>query len=483
MENLSEWKSGTERALVMRAQFHNYSIWRTTQLSFDKDSSRRSILRKISTRRSPLEIRSWTLKATQGSTSGYARSISLPEVFRNLKTAKIFAVDIGGSLAKVAYMSEVRHIRKRHYSFTSLSKSDDEDSASERGLTEKTYYLKHIKTGPLKATGGGAHKYTDLLTSKLGVRSTKKMRWNVSSEASPPYVFQDHSKIFPYLLVNIGSGVSIIKVESENKFERVGGTSMGGGTFWGLGSLLTSAKGFDELLELATKGHHQNVDMLVRDIYGGAYDALKLPGDLTASSFGKTVRSPRDDHHDASQFARSRCSKKSSTYDLYMTLGRLVHCLALCETKWAEENLLRRIFHQRKPGHYARHFLRHQLLVQGKPASIVSQTRRVLRGHRSILKGADEDVEFTLSNLNVLTWRENYAGSSGLSSAKRSSDLINTRLADGVMYDVLEMDQFSHTLVPFPLPLPSPSDYFPDTQDLTVDTKRGNTGSSALRTH
>ena len=36
----------------------------------------------------------------------------------------------GGSLAKVAYMSEVRTIRKRHYSFTSLSslaKSDEED--------------------------------------------------------------------------------------------------------------------------------------------------------------------------------------------------------------------------------------------------------------------------------------------------------------------------------------------------------------------
>lgn len=35
----------------------------------------------------------------------------------------------------------------------------------------------------------------------------------------------------------------------------------------------------------------------MRDIYGGAYDTLKLPGDLTASSFGKTVRSPRDEHH------------------------------------------------------------------------------------------------------------------------------------------------------------------------------------------
>ena len=32
--------------------------------------------------------------------------------------------------------------------------------------------------------------------------------------------------------------------------------------------------------------------------------------------------------------------------------------------------------------------------------------------------------------LNVLTWRENYAGSSGLSSAKRSFGF--TRIADGV---------------------------------------------------
>ena len=39
-------------------------------------------------------------------------------------------------------------------------------------------------------------------------------------------------------------------------------------------------------------------------------------------------------------------------------------------------------------------------------------------------------VDFTLSKLNVLTWRENYAGSSGLT--KRSADLMNTRTADGV---------------------------------------------------
>lgn len=32
------------------------------------------------------------------------------------------------------------------------------------------------------------------------------------------------------------------KVESEDKFERIGGSSIGGGTFWGLGALLTKTK-------------------------------------------------------------------------------------------------------------------------------------------------------------------------------------------------------------------------------------------------
>ena len=43
-------------------------------------------------------------KAAQGSTSGYARSISLPDVFRNLKTAKIFAVDIGKLKVKAYFL-------------------------------------------------------------------------------------------------------------------------------------------------------------------------------------------------------------------------------------------------------------------------------------------------------------------------------------------------------------------------------------------
>lgn len=32
------------------------------------------------------------------------------------------------------------------------------------------------------------------------------------------------------------------QVESEDRYERIGGTATGGGTFWGMGSLLTKAK-------------------------------------------------------------------------------------------------------------------------------------------------------------------------------------------------------------------------------------------------
>lgn len=71
----------------------------------------------------------------------------------------------------------------------------------------------------------------------------------------------------PYILVNIGSGVSILRVNGT-QYTRIGGTSLGGSTFLALTQLLTSAKGFTESLKLAEEGDSTHVDMLVRDIYG-----------------------------------------------------------------------------------------------------------------------------------------------------------------------------------------------------------------------
>lgn len=74
---------------------------------------------------------------------------------------------------------------------------------------------------------------------------------------------------FPYLVVNIGSGVSILKVSSPGVYERVSGTSLGGGTYWGLCRLLTNCATYDDVLDIAENGDAGTVDMLVKDIYGG----------------------------------------------------------------------------------------------------------------------------------------------------------------------------------------------------------------------
>ncbi|KAG8775132.1 hypothetical protein FRC12_001659 [Ceratobasidium sp. 428] len=111
--------------------------------------------------------------------------------------------------------------------------------------------------------------------------------------ASPPTPTNPH---LPCLLVNIGSGVSIVRVDVSGSFERVSGSTLGGGTLWGLLSLLTGATSFDEMLALSERGDHSKVDMLVGDIYdggpggGGGTEKLGLKANVIASSFGKVFK-------------------------------------------------------------------------------------------------------------------------------------------------------------------------------------------------
>ena len=106
--------------------------------------------------------------------------------------------------------------------------------------------------------------------------------------------------LFPYLLVSIGSGVSIICVDGPGKHRRVSGSSIGGGTFFGLaravcGGCPSEEDGgnggreimFHELLEMAQRGDSTTCDMMVGDIYGHDYGKIGLSSDVVASSFGK----------------------------------------------------------------------------------------------------------------------------------------------------------------------------------------------------
>ena len=163
----------------------------------------------------------------------------------------------------------------------------------------------------IKATGGGSHKYQQIIEQRLKVKIIKEDEMEslinglnflvrqienevfTYDEKRPVSMeFEKDNQIFPYMVVNIGSGVSILKVTSEESYERISGTSLGGGTLWGLLGLLTNCKNYDEMLELSKLGDNKNVDMLVGDIYGGDYTKIGLKSTTIASSFGKVIKVP-----------------------------------------------------------------------------------------------------------------------------------------------------------------------------------------------
>lgn len=53
-----------------------------------------------------------------------------------------------------------------------------------------------------------------------------------------------------------------MQVTGDGAYERVSGSSVGGGTFWGLARLLTQRTDFDEMLELSSQGNNASVRTL-----------------------------------------------------------------------------------------------------------------------------------------------------------------------------------------------------------------------------
>lgn len=178
----------------------------------------------------------------------------------------------------------------------------------------------HAKPRQVCATGGGAHKLRQHVLEEFnvdlvpvhemesvieGLLALHALRPPGSlftvSEAGTNVPVPWPEELFPLLLINMGSGVSVLRVdglqrgpdgEQMPKFRRVGGTPCGGATFLGLAKLLTrrADMGFHAALELASRGEAAKVDKLVRDIYGDEGSAhLGLSPRHTAAHFGKLV--------------------------------------------------------------------------------------------------------------------------------------------------------------------------------------------------
>ena len=99
--------------------------------------------------------------------------------------------------------------------------------------------------------------------------------------------FSIKENLYPYILVNLRSGASFIRVDGKDKFKRCIGTSIGAGTFVGMSKLLMKTSDPTKALMAGLKGDSRNIDMSVGDIYGKSYSKIGLPAEVIASSFGK----------------------------------------------------------------------------------------------------------------------------------------------------------------------------------------------------
>ncbi|XP_067643965.1 pantothenate kinase 3 isoform X2 [Eurosta solidaginis] len=266
---------------------------------------------------------------------------------KRFKTMPWFGMDIGGTLTKLVYFEPkditadeqdqeaeiLRNIRRYLTKNSAYGKTGHRDThlqmdnveiRKRRGslhfirfqTTDMNNFLSLAKQKGMAelvttvcATGGGAYKFENEFRQQVNMKLAKfdeldtLIKGILFAEIQNPtecYFYEnardimkcekrafDFSKPYPFILVNVGSGVSILAVYGPDNYKRVSGTSLGGGTFLGLCCLLTGCNSFEEAIQLATKGDNRKVDKLVRDIYGGDYDRFGLTGDLVASSFGQ----------------------------------------------------------------------------------------------------------------------------------------------------------------------------------------------------
>ncbi|KAJ2004044.1 hypothetical protein GGI04_002734 [Coemansia thaxteri] len=144
------------------------------------------------------------------------------------------------------------------------------------------------------ATGGGAIKFRADIEAKLNVDfvAVDELKATVSgwrAEAEELAGGEDATE-YPALICNVGTGVSLVRVDdAQGTYERVSGSGIGGATFWGLVRRLTQFPSFDDAVCAARQsGDPGKADMLVGDIYGAeASAAIGLPPDLVAGFLGK----------------------------------------------------------------------------------------------------------------------------------------------------------------------------------------------------
>ncbi|KAK2198400.1 bifunctional DIX domain/Type II pantothenate kinase/ATPase [Babesia duncani] len=207
------------------------------------------------------------------------------------------------------YMSDSFILKLRHFDLDNLMQAIE--FIKELDLDDET----------IGVTGGGAVKYAKLLQEHLGTNIIQRSemesiclgvalveanlnhglyinidtRTKLATHVQPRY---------PYLIVNVGSGISILKISNFAKYERITGTCLGGGllqfpvsipaTAYGLVHALVQLDSFDKLIDHYKRGDN-SLDKITKNHVTAGSKFEKGPN-IMYTSFGNKTFNARPEN-------------------------------------------------------------------------------------------------------------------------------------------------------------------------------------------
>jgi len=193
----------------------------------------------------------------------------------------IIGIDIGGSTTKIVGIRNKKLIDP-------LSVEANDPVASASGALGKFLSVNRLNLPEINkviTTGVGA----SFLGNELFGLPLKKIEEFRALGYGGLYL----SKLDKAIIVSMGTGTAFVKAHGQC-IQHLGGTGVGGGTIIGLARTMASLSTFDNIIEAASEGKLENIDLSIGDI--SHTEIGNLPSTLTASNFGKmTDQANRND--------------------------------------------------------------------------------------------------------------------------------------------------------------------------------------------
>ncbi len=184
----------------------------------------------------------------------------------------IIGIDIGGTTTDIAGFKSGKIINP-------ITVKADDPVTSAAGALGKFLEVNRISLDQIEviaATGVGSGS---LLNKLFGISVYKIDEFTAIGTAG-----KFLTGINKAVVVSMGTGTAIVTV-NNNTIKHWGGSGVGGGTLMGLSKKMLNVNTIETLIDKASKGSLQNVDLSVGDI--ARRGLSNLPATATASNFGK----------------------------------------------------------------------------------------------------------------------------------------------------------------------------------------------------